>query len=422
MFNPLYRDSDQYVLMCDGSPQELPDDFVRLEKGQSCSYPKWKYYILNKIDSCGTVRIWQSGFNGTHIWTLVATYNTGTIYPRLVEVNNSGRTLQQQAQLEILKLYKDKEHDGYYPINTPNYTPLIKGMKGVNIKESTKVNWSRGLIADVKLDGLRMMCYTDQSSGDVEMRSNGNESYNYINHIREQVIEFMNYIPQGAFLDGELYNHDMDTPDIQSAVTRKVSHSPNITRIKYFIFDMDWSVKPCVEDRYETLVNAYNNYVASRDNSKPNMLTYTPKFMVFSYDDAIEKLGQVIELGYEGLVLRRPGRNTTNPKEIELSQYKPGSRTVGLLKLKASTDEEAPVIGVIDGVGKASGLGILILRDQITGQNITLQWGTENDRRSWFLNPSLVIGRILCFYYAKRDRNSNLPIHPAGRRWRDNYD
>lgn len=416
-----YNSLEQYVDACGGLPQELPNDFVLLEKGQRSSYPKWKYHVLIKIDGNNVERIWQSGFNGTHIWTLAGTFNATTIYPKLVEVNTSGRTLQQQAELEILKLYKDKEHNGYVPMNAPNSTPLIKGMKGDSLTEKTRIDWSKGMIADVKLDGLRMLSYTDHSTLEVELRSNGNESYNHIHHIREQLKEFMSYIPQGAMIDGELYKHGWATPDILSAVSRKVSHSPNLTQISYYMFDMNWSSQPCVEDRIETLFNSYQMYLQLRDNSVPNHLKFVPKFWVTSYDDCINKLGVVLQLGYEGLMLRRPGRNASNDRERKLSQYAAGQRTVALLKVKAFTDEEAPVVNVIDGRGKAEGMAILVIRDQTTGVDIPVQWGSEVDRRMWFINPQMVIGRVLTYKYAKRDRISNIPIHPAGVRWRDFY-
>lgn len=418
---PCYRTPEEYISLSGGAPQDLPDDFELITNGVMPSHVKWKRIQLYNIDATGNRRVWQIGFDGIKMWTLHGTYNTTRIDTREVTTNCSGRDLLSQALLETANYFKRKIQRGYYPAES-DFKPKLVGMKGVHLKPNSKIDWSRGMIADTKLDGLRMV--TQVSNGKVSLRSNANESYDHLTHIKEELDEFIHYLPPNCVIDGELYNKGMTLPEINSAVRTHITFNPESLKIAYYIFDLDWETKPCSEERYEVIRNAYSMFHADRTSRGLTVraLTYTEKRFIYSYEECIYYLGIVIRNGYEGLMLRHPGRNAVTNKQKQLAKYVYGpSRTVALYKVKTFITEEAPVVGVIAGQGKDSHLGILQLLDQVTGTIITIRWGTDFDRAGWLRNPECVIGRIFQYKYAFRDKNSRAPNQPSGVGWRDVY-
>lgn len=424
---PVYYNADNYLAMFNGCPQELPEDFEQIRNGTSPNHVKWKLVPLYKIDAVGTRRVWQIGFDGIYMWTLHGTFTSTKIEIREIILNTSGRTYVSQALQDTATLFKKKIHKGYAPIDT-SFRPKLVGMKGVVLQKKSIKDWSRGMIADLKLDGLRMVsqCF----GGQIAMCSNGNESYDHMYHIKEDLVNFVNYLPTNCVLDGELYNKGMTLAEINSAVRTVIRFNPESLRINYFIFDLDWDTKPCVEDRYAVLCNAFYRFLEDRESRQSLLqpegrtqcsLSLVTKWMVTSYDDCMISMMKAVNAGYEGLMLRHPGGTATNKKQRELSQYRYGGRTTALYKVKTTISEEGPIIGVIAGQGRDHNLGILQIRDQITGSTVTIRWGVDAERMSWLQNPNSVIGRIFKYKYPFRDANSNYPVQPAGVGWRDIY-
>ncbi len=420
---PAYGNHNDWIQMNNGCPQELPPDFEMIANGStpSPSHVKWCLPHLYRIDANGNRRVWQIGFDGNCIWILHGSYTSTMIDTREIVLNSSGRNLVQQALLETANLFKKKAQRGYAPLDN-NFRPVLVGMKGNPIKPNSKIDWSRGMIADTKIDGLRM---TVQSiDGKITLRSNGNESYDHLTHIKDELSEFIFYLPSNCVIDGELYCHGMTLPQINSAVRTYIKFNPESLKIRYYIHDLDWGTKPFTEERYEVILNAFNRFHADRQsrNLSCNALTYTTKWMIYSYEDCILQMTAAVSEGYEGLILRHPGRNAKTKKQEDLARYRYGpSRTTALYKVKHFETEEAPVIGVIPGEGRDTYLGILQLRDQKTGGIITIRWGKDSERSTWLQNPSTVIGRVLQYKYMFRDKNSGAPNIVSGVGWRDVY-
>lgn len=416
--SPSYSNIDEYVTLNGGCPQELPSDFELIGQGESPRFPKWKKTPLYKFDANGTRRVWQVGFDGNNILRLSGTSQSTQIKPRIVELNTSGRTLTEQALLQSSKMYKDKIKKGSYcPLTDGTYQPVLKGMRGQHLKPNSTADWNKGMIADIKLDGLRMLCFFDGSN--VRLQSNGNETYDHLTHIKNEIIEFSYYLPINSVIDGELYNKEMTLPEINSAVRTYVKFNPESLRICYYIFDLDWPAtpRPVVEDRHEMLVRAYTAYTSDHPYS---YLQLVPKWQVFSYQQAINDMKSAIEQGYEGLILRHPGRGVTDPKKRKRSEYIYGSKTIAIYKLKQTITDEAPVVGVTYEKGDTR-LGNLQIRDQVSGAVLTIRGGDEESRMYWLQHPESVIGRILQYKYCVRDKRTRIPQQPTIVGWREVY-
>lgn len=407
---PSYNTLEEYIEFHKGCPQELPDDFESIGQGELPRFVKWKKTPLYKFDANGLRRVWQVGFDGINILRLSGTLNTTQIKPRTVETNSSGRTLAEQALLQSSKMYKDKIKKGSYcPMTDELYRPVLKGMRGQHLKPNSTADWDAGMIADIKLDGIRMLCFFDGAT--VRLQSNGNESYDHLAHIKNEIVEFTYYLPINSVVDGELYNKNMTLPEINSAVRTYKTFNPESLRICYYIFDLDWPTtpRPVVEDRHEMLVRAYTAYTTDKPNS---YLQLVPKWKVFSYEQAVKDMKSAIENGYEGLILRHPGRGVTDPKKRKRSEYIYGSKTIAIYKLKETITDEAPIVGVTHEMGDTR-LGNLQICDQISGAVLTIRGGDEASRMYWLQNPASVIGRILQFKYAIRDKRTGIPQQPT---------
>jgi len=127
-------------------------------------------------------------------------------------------------------------------------------------------------------------------------------------------------------LDGELY---LGRKQFEETVSIVKSHNPDDERwqqIRYMVFDVlsdDMKAKP-FEERMAFAINNLSNC---------KYIEVVKQTLCESLDDVQKQRDAIIELGAEGLMLRKPK-----------SQYK-GSRTNDLLKVKTSIDEEALVIG-----------------------------------------------------------------------------
>jgi hypothetical protein len=420
MCNVYYISPSGYLQENNNCPQELPPDFEQLSNGSEPSFVKWKLLPIYKVDAINNRRVWQIGFDGKYIWTLHGTMTATSIDTREVHLNSSGRNLTEQAMLEVANYYKRKIQRGYAPL-TSGIVPKLCGMKGVALTEKSKINWKKGMIADTKLDGLRMLCYFNGNK--LLMSSNGNESYDHLEHIKEELNEFALYLPPDSTIDGELYNKGMTLPEINSAVRTYKAFNPKSLEISYFIFDLDWAEKPCTEKRYTALKNIYNMYVESRkaQGHTGTYLQLVTKWWVYSYEECMASLKRAVDCGYEGLMLRHPGLNATTEKEKSLSQYRYGSRTTALYKVKNFITEEGRVESVVSGEGREENLGIIQVRDLVSNTLVTIRWGDAAHRASWLQNPQLVIGRIFTYKYAFRHKGSLIPNQPSGIAFRDNY-
>jgi DNA ligase 1 len=240
------------------------------------------------------------------------------IIPYMLVKDKKTQALNWKAIVYIIKLLKDKADGEPYKADEPE-PKLDKNFKPMLAENLDKVNIDpTGWWVSEKLDGVRSVFV----NGKFISRNN---------NVFSAPQWFINEMPKGVILDGELYTKRNDFNNVISIVRKKVPVDSEWKKIKYMVFDLVDS-NP-FEKRLEKLQNIIGK-------SKSKHIELIPYFKATGLQD-IEKLHkEITSKGAEGLMLRAPN-----------SYYKYG-RTKELLKMKEFNDDEAIVIGYELGEGK----------------------------------------------------------------------
>ncbi len=226
------------------------------------------------------------------------------------------------------------------------------------------------------------------------------------------------------YFDGELIVGDPTDPFVYRNTMSGVMSVEGEPDVKYFVFDhLLYLHEPFASRNGRSL--RYNRKVTVALEQK----------LITTYDELLEHEAKILELGYEGLILRDPN-----------APYKCGRSTVkegGMLKLKRFSDAEFTVVGfeerlknnneaTTDETGRTkrsshkankSGrgdLGALVL--QHNGDTFTCGTGfTDAERADIWDNQDKYLGRLAkvkFFAIGAYDK----PRHPVFLGWRDKRD
>ena len=417
---------------------------IQLPNDNNIPVGDWCFPPLYTHDQHGKVRIWQIGFEvATQELIWIHGIVNGAIQTdrSTIITNQSSRSLQEQAILEARKRTLDKERDGYkfgdafgvtgtavelhvqlakiyYPPGSIH--PTNGKAQSCQIKANDFPVWIQ-----VKINGVRGSIRKNNNI--VTVLSREGLEYYYLEHIKEEALKLFEFLPNGCSLDAELFIENEPFEKITAAVrTVKIKHSDN-HRLKAYIFDLmiDGLV---LEDRYLTLVKAYQNYLRKYGANKAfYLVTHTA---AYSHVDIDNLHNEAVQLGYEGIVIRWPCWNS-NPDNLDkivrhkvtdkrkkLSLYQ-GKRNNSLLKYKSFEDAEAIVIGIKSGEGREEGLAIFRLREIKTGMEFNCRpRGTMEQRGFWFQNQDKCLSKKYTFRHVGRTLY-NEPLFPTGIGFRD---
>ena len=201
-----------------------------------------------------------------------------------------------------------------------------------------------------KLDGVRCLIQYErrtQPREDVVVAySRTGKEWKNIQHILVELKPFFQKYPN-VILDGELYNHDFKD-DFESIISMVRKTKPT---------DEDRSISAenvqfhCYDIIDETKTFEERNTFIEQAVPRNHCIKHVPTNLVFRADDSKVYHRRNLDNGYEGSILR------TN------DVYKCG-RSWNLRKFKDFQDDEATIIGYVDGKGKREGtLGKFIMQD-----------------------------------------------------------
>src|SRR3989338_5964275 len=261
---------------------------IRIDQTPTAS--RWNLIPLYKISADGGMLCWQIGFDGVQHLEIRSGYNEGVMRMDRVEV--ASEVAFRQARTN----YRLKYREGYQPAGQMMPT-LITGMKSYDYTPKSIKAWP--VYTQPKLHGIRMLCQddhglsrwdrTNKTEGidakeniglrSLNMRSWLNNAFGHLQHIEAELVQFFEYLPRYATLDGELYNHELRFGTIRSAVKTVTSVHPQLLMLQYWIFDIDYEDPEGApyEKRYELLVNAFRRYLKDRSlTDDPHDLTVLP--------------------------------------------------------------------------------------------------------------------------------------------------
>lgn len=300
---------------------------------------------LYKIDTNGKVRIWWMEHNvGMDGYRTLSGIDGGKIvisgwtYP---EAKNVGRanatTVEEQVLEEISAEYTKKTNQGKY------HGTIESAQGGAKFHEcmlADKYDAKRHnkfpYFSQPKLDGVRCLISKDG------MQSRNGKPIVSAPHIREILEPFFQCHPD-AILDGELYNHELKS-DFEKLISLVRKTKPTAADLK----ESEEKIQYHVYDLVDGLPYMHNKTFMDRlgfINQFDYRSRYYPTVQVVrTYNiqdehDIEMMLGQYLESGYEGQMLRVP-----------TSIYE-GKRSKNLIKHKEFEDDEFEIVSMEEGKG-----------------------------------------------------------------------
>ena len=446
-------------------------DFQTISISQEPTSIKWALYPMYKESQTEGVLYWRVGFDGNtseliteHGYHTTSTGKKGKLQVDKLKLstNNLHKNILSKALQDVTKAYQDKYKEGYSDENgividlpaaqTGNRYPI----SNQNDKDPLKnYNFKRGISLQAKLDGIRARIWNIK--GEIKIYTRENNLHPWLDtYIKPEAKIFLSYLPSGVGIDCELYNPTFLFTELTSIVkTYKFKHIKN-DLVYCYIFDIIL-LNTSLETRINILKNAYINSSKTYNFERIKVLEHTTlydKSLIKKYHD------EFIKLGYEGMMIRKfIGKSLTiNPlelenlkisikneliskgyngrtldnmlnirfkeegliltqKEIEETWYKPGKNN-NLLKVKDFIDEEVIVLDIINGEGREAELAIIEVRDIRENKFNIRPRGSFEDRRSWLINKSKLIGKKYTIRYFELSEYG-VPRFPVGVGFRD---
>jgi DNA ligase-1 len=297
---------------------------------------------LYKIDSMSRVRVWwlestdeayrtHSGLEDGKIVT------SGWQYPKEKNVGRANATtVAEQVLSEVKSKYEHQMYQGKY---AQTIEEAEKGAKFYECMLAAKYDakkqqnfpyWSQP-----KLDGIRCLV------SDGGMQSRNGKALLSSPHIRDCLNSFFEEHP-GVILDGELYNHALkDDFEKIISLARKTKPTENDIAeseqlVEYHVYDV---IIPGEELAYVERMQ----FIEQNIGDKFPMVKVVPSVFVNSAEEIDAKLGEYLEAGYEGQMLRE-----------RLAPYE-HRRSKSLIKHKVFEDEEFEIVELIEGKGNWAG-------------------------------------------------------------------
>lgn len=340
--------------------------------------------------------VWHGGFNGIDFIFSIFGQVGGKlrITKRNITTNKSGRTLEEQAKLEILSNFNKKYNDGYRRVDEES-DDVIEPMLADKYNEKTKLLFP--IAIQPKLDGIRGLCYLDKENN-VVIQSRKSKSFQSIPHLIPQIKILLEMLPDGWILDGELYNPDISFNQLSSIIRSEKKLHPEYQIVDYHIFDM---IPPREKrnsmifiKRYSELQKTYNNLT----DLLPNIKIVETK--IVEKDTIQQEHDYFVSNGYEGIMLRRLTKviDSNDKKEIKSSLYHFG-RCGNILKYKMFQEDEGKIIDIQECEGTEEGAAKILLELK----NKKTVWGRPcgsiEFRRGLLKNKEKCIGKDATYKY-----------------------
>ena len=251
-------------------------------------------------------------------------------------------------------------------------------MKCYPFEEKRLAKWEPPYIVQPKYDGIRCRAVPIEN-GYLLLSSEENVIYS-VPHINEELPEVL---PPAEY-DGELYCHGASFEQITSITSRTVNIHPDYKEIKFHIFDIV-TENTSQHSRLGTLVGYKYKFKESK------YLELSPFWMADSLDEIMKVYDRLIELGYEGIIVRHCGA----PYERK--------RSLWVMKFKPKKEDNYEITGYseevnVSGVPKGS-LGSLTLASG-DGNYFSVGTGfTEDQRQNFWRSRDELIGKTAKVQY-----------------------
>ena len=397
----------------------------------------WALPPLYKQNKNGKYSIWQIMYYQPikKIYTVSGQLGgTLRIYPKDVKVK-TGHNLGRQAQIDADSKYNMKFDEGRRPFGStePVHTFNVNLAKQYELGRDQIKRWP--VSVQPKLDGIRGYAY--RVNGDVKIMSRKHKAHPNLKVLREQLQQLFDLLPEGTYIDGELFSPDMSFNQISSAV-RSQTYKPANDQLFYYIFDIVYPAELGIEAWEDRVAHTNHYYQAYLAQHPVTLIQLVPEFMVFDHHDLVLYRDSFIEQGYEGLMIRQYAGTVTDmtgspyqldpstrtEESMKISRYhqssSTGDRPLNILKFKTIEEEEGIVVDIDSGEGTKKGVGMVIVKDKRGNIVRMAVRATDELRSEWLRNKEQYIGLPFTFEYQELTEDG-VPRFPIGKAFR-NYE
>lgn len=386
-------------------------DLVEYPFSKTPKTDTWAFNRLIKETIDNKILVWMVGFDGKELIFYHGRLNGKIIVDtKEVELNQSGKNIQEQALQQARHAYMIKYRNGYHPIGeAAAYN--FKAMKGVPYTESSRLNFPVAICH--KMDGMRA------TFREGKLWTYTNKNVYFQEKLEKEIQKFLVYLPYGSVPDGELYIHGVEFTKLMSIIKRIKNKHKDANKIEYHVFDIDYhdTKGATFERRYRMLKQGYEKFY--EDMGGKTRIKLVPIHIV-TCRKAIRKYHKrFISEGYEGTVIRK----RANGADPDSAQYKSSlyvyARRANMLKYKDTQDAEGKIVGVYEGTGKHKGAIMFKVKAE-NGQTfgVTLMGSLEKRRELWLNNPKKVIGKYITYKYDSLSPDG-IPRFAVGKSLRD---
>lgn len=361
--------------------------------------------FLYKQDSKGKIRQWRGYVDSAPNNRFIMGVETGLVdgnktanRPRIYWQGKQGRDAKGQAMFELESKVSKKRDEGYFDtIQEAKDTLVILPMLALDFtKRSHDVSYPA--IGQRKFDGVRCMASINPD-GSVSLKSRKGKEFPHMNHLRQQIASLRG-IPDGAFLDGELYSDTLTFQEVVGLVRRETLKPGDEDKLKQISFRLYDMLDP--DDRKAGFQKRYDGLKKILGSNPPKNLILTENFELNDKADVKKYHDQFVDEGYEGIMIRNKD-----------GEYGINKRSKHLQKFKEFFDQEFEIVGYEEGKGNAEGTVIWICITE-NGDLFSAQpTGTVAERTEYFKNGDDYIGATLTVRYFEMT-DDGIPRFPKG--------
>lgn len=276
----------------------------------------------------------------------------------------------------------------------------------------TAADFAAGLLVQPKLNGVRLVAYIDHANH-VVLYSRQCKPYAGKLHIRDEVAVLLNAAREyldgpcaRAYLDGELYLHDKPL----NFISGQARNSQDDASLEYHVFDIFFpdaaalGTQDSAAGRQQILAMLVDTCESHLKNVK--LVKTTDIRDQKGLDDFVQaKLAE----GYEGAVARR----ASAPYRYSDLGY----HSADMIKLKPRFDDEFPIIGFEQGIGKDLGAVKLKCRTKLGEEFGVVPNMTLDDRKKLyasFVTHGMPPGLVMTVSYAELSAKTGKPLQAKG--------
>lgn len=420
---------------------------------------------LYKFDAKGKLQMWRCGSRGNfYITEYGKVWNTDgkrgklrQTEPKEVKANARESDAKKQTENYCKQCWDEKQRkDSYYPSDeiptctseewlemhddTRKWPALCKAWKDVpeNEREFSAENpW----IGQYKIDGNRVIAW--YKNDQLKLYSRTCQELKFKDHIRDQLIEIFNIVnyfitgDQTRFadypfgIDGEIFIPESKFhQDSHSVASRTVNKSERDEDQCFAWFDIveyntDFNTRSRLMKNTEDFIRENVEDVNPRRKisgmDKNSLCLGGPFTHIFPVPTTVitdvvsgkEFYDQAKDLGFEGVVLRRPSQRYPKNKN---------TRHNDMIKMKPVEDAEFEVVGYEQGSGDRAGCIVWMLRNDLSDAVFSSQQkGSVEFQRELYEKAESFVGRKITVIFTERSAD-NIPKQPRAKLFRPDWD